>query len=119
MRNTQPPRIRFAAVFCAAAAVVLGATVPADAGAQQSTPPKAATAPQPRDASAVDDLFLPPMRGTPDGRISGGTRGLHKPSPQPVADVPPTLPSTGPGAATAPATPPVRPKQGAPGAAGQ
>ncbi len=101
------------------------AVAPAIARAQQAAPPKNTASPQPRENSAVSDLFVPPMRGTPDGRISGGTRGLHRPSPQPVADAPPSLPKPPPAPAGAPGTgpaapaAPVRPSPGSPGAAGQ
>ena len=57
-------------------ACALAAAVPGGAVAQQTPPPKSNTKPPQPDA-APDDLFLPPMRGTPDGRISGGTRGVE------------------------------------------
>jgi hypothetical protein len=69
MRITRP-------VFAVAALVVAMA---GGAAAQQTTPVKPGPAPQKPDASTGDDQFLPPLRGTPDGRISGGTRGLVRP----------------------------------------
>lgn len=31
-----------------------------------------------QNAQSQSDMYIPPPRGTPDGRISGGTRGLSK-----------------------------------------
>jgi hypothetical protein len=65
----------------AALAGGLAAAVPHGAAAQQTPPPKPSGKPPQPDATAGTDLFLPPMRGNPDGRISGGTRGLDRPAP--------------------------------------
>lgn len=37
-------------------------------------------------AQASTERYIPPPRGTPDGRVSGATRGLHAPAPSDGAD---------------------------------
>ena len=56
---------------------------PGSARAQQTPPPKPSAAVPQADTAPAGDAFLPPIRGTPDGRISGGTRGLELPSGKP------------------------------------
>lgn len=95
------------AVLAGALAVVM----PGSAVAQQASQSKPrATAPQPETAP-TGDAFMPPIRGTPDGRISGGTRGLERlPKPSDTPSWQNQQPAAGgaqggsPQAATAPAT---------------
>ena len=83
--------------------VVLTLAIPAVAitglsggvAAQPTPPAKSNAATPPADPTPANDAFLPPLRGTPDGRVSGGTRGL---------ELPPGTPATSPGS-HAPATP--------------
>jgi hypothetical protein len=72
-----------------AAAMSFGAM--ADAAAQTTPPAKPGVVTPPHEASPADDFFAPPMRGTPGGRISGGTRGLGKPT----GATPPPPPAAG------------------------
>ncbi len=72
-----------------AATLSLGAV---DGAAAQTTPPaKPGVVTPPHEPSPADDFFAPPMRGTPGGRISGGTRGLGKPT----GATPPPPPAAG------------------------
>ena len=65
------------AVFVAGLAGFATASV---AAAQPAPPPKPGLViPPVREPPATDETFLPPLRGTPGGRISGGTRGLQRP----------------------------------------
>ena len=83
------------------------------AAAQPNAPPKtgAASTP-PHEESAADDLFLPPLRGTPGGRISGGTRGIAtgglpsaQPTPTPTPTSTPTPARAGGGKSAVKSTP--------------
>jgi hypothetical protein len=77
-------KIRIVTMLVVAAA--MAGAITADAAAQQTAKtPKPATAPSTPPTEAGDDLFIPPLRGTPNGRISGGTRGLG----QAAAQLPP------------------------------
>ncbi len=77
-------------------AILAGAACVGRPSAAGQTPPTTKTSPSvaTTQPSAEDDVFTPLLRGTPGGRMSGGTRGL---SPRPV------------GAIGAPTSPPPRP----------
>jgi hypothetical protein len=64
--------------------------------ADQTPPPKPGVVTPQTAATNPDDMFSPPLRGTPGGRISGGTRGLHPVGPG--APKPAPLSSAGSGA---------------------
>jgi hypothetical protein len=52
-------------------------TVSAAAATQPPTNTKTTPVAQPPQPQSDDDIFAPLMRGTPGGRISGGTRGIR------------------------------------------
>jgi hypothetical protein len=54
-----------------------GPTVSAAAATQTTPNPKTTPVSQPPQQQSDDDIFTPLMRGTPGGRISGGTRGIR------------------------------------------
>jgi hypothetical protein len=68
--------------------------------ADQTPPPKPGVVAPQTTATTPDDMFSPPMRGTPGGRISGGTRGLHPVSPATSSQPKPPASSAGGGSAT-------------------
>ena len=55
---------------------VIATLVVAPLAARAAAPERGETAAGAHKATSDADGFIPPMRGTPDGRISGATRGI-------------------------------------------
>lgn len=88
------------ALFGAALTIVAPALAAAQPGQTLQTPASQSSAAPSVNGSTADG-YVPPPRGAPDGRISGGTRGVHGPS---TAGTPPVNTTRATGSSPTPAT---------------